>query len=127
MKKILSTLGIICCSTLLFAQTQYEAFKQDKELEMAIINYDMKAFITEPVTFICDTVERHVNAKDLSLLMKEYMPTIKKTVIKKASETNNGYVQSFGMYKEEDALYYIRLTLNPLTGKLEEVEVTKNN
>jgi hypothetical protein len=30
------------------------------------------------------------------------------------------------MYRDDDALYYIRFTLNQLSGKIEEVEVTKN-
>jgi hypothetical protein len=55
------------------------------------------------------------------------LPVINNTVLKKASETNNGYVQSFGLYKGDDALYYVRFNLNPLSGKLEEVVVEKND
>jgi hypothetical protein len=127
MKKIWLTLSLICSSIFLFAQTQYGSFTQDKELETALHNYDMKAFVAEPVAFTCDTVERNVNAADLALLMKQYFPPVKKTTVKKASETNNGYVQSFGMYtQEDDALYYIRFVINPLTAKLEEVVIEKN-
>ncbi len=126
MKKIWLTLSILCSTTLLFAQAQHDAFKQDKELQTALINYDLRAFVTEPVTFVCDTIERQVNAAQLSELMKKYIPSSKKIVIRKASEANNGYVQSFGLYKDEDALYYVRFTLNPLTSKLEEVVVEKN-
>jgi hypothetical protein len=128
MKKLLLTLSLVCSGLFLFAQTQHGSFAQDKELENALLNYDMKAFVTEPVMFTADTVERKVNAADLSILMKQYFPQVKKTVVKKASETNNGYVQSFGMYnQEEDALYYIRFVMNPLTAKLEEVVIEKNN
>lgn len=109
------------------AQAEHESFKQDKELETALVQKNLTPFITEPVIFIFDTLERQVNAVDLQKLMKTYLPVVKNTVIKKASETNNGYVQTFGLYKADDALYYVRLTLNPLTAKLEEVVVEKNN
>jgi hypothetical protein len=127
MKKIWITLAIICSTSSLFAQAEHESFKQDKELQMALVNYNLKTFVAEPVAFTCDTVERKAQAADIDLLIKTYFPPVKKTTIRKASETNNGYVQSFGMYtKEDDALYYIRFTLNPLTSKLEEVVVEKN-
>jgi hypothetical protein len=109
-----------------FAQAQYEPFKQDKELQAAFINKDLTPFISEPVLFICDTVESQANASQLADLMKKYIPKVKNAVIQKASETSNGYVQTYGMYKDDEALYYIRFTLNQLSGKLEEVEVTKN-
>lgn len=127
MKKIWFTLSLLCTSLFLFAQTQHGSFTQDKELETALHNYDMRAFVAEPVAFTCDTVERKVGAADLAVLMKTYFPPVKKTVVKKASETNNGYIQSFGMYTaDDDALYYIRFVMNPLTAKLEEVVVEKN-
>lgn len=127
MKKIWLTLSFICSSVLLFAQTAHGSFSQDKELETALLKYDMKEFVAEPVMFMSDTVERKVNTAELTVLMKMYFPPVKKTIVKKASETNNGYVQSFGMYNaEDDALYYIRFVLNPLTAKLEEVVVEKN-
>lgn len=126
MKKTWLTLSILFSTTFLFAQAQHDAFKKEKELQAAFVNYDMKSFVTEPVTFICDTMERQVNAAQLTSLMKKYIPNSKKIIIKKASEANNGYVQSFGLYKDEDALYYVRFTLNPLTSKLEEVVVEKN-
>lgn len=125
LKTILFTL--ICTLTFsAFAQAQHESFKQDKELEKAFIQKNFNQFISEPVTFIFDTLERQVTSAQLTDLMNTYVPKIKNTVIKKASETNNGYVQSFGMYKGDDALYYVRFTLNPLSGKLEEVVVEKN-
>jgi hypothetical protein len=128
MKKIWITLSFVCAATFLFAQAQHGSFTQDKELEAALKSYDMKAFVADPVAFTCDTSEHTVNAADLAILMKMYFPPVKKTTIRKASETNNGFVQSFGMYnKEDDALYYIRFTLNPLNSKLEEVVVEKNN
>jgi hypothetical protein len=126
MKWIL-TLIIAFGSVTLMAQAQHEAFKQDKELEAAFLQKNLSAFIDEPVTFIFDTLERQVNAVELQQLMKTYVPTVKNSVIRKASETNNGFVQSFGLYKGDDALYYVRFTLNPLTSKLEEVVVEKNN
>lgn len=125
--KLLYTLLFAFASTTAMAQAQHEAFKKDQELQTAFVNKDLSAFMDEPVTFIFDTLERQVNAAELQKLMKTYIPTVKNSVVKKASETNNGYVQSFGLYKGDDALYYVRFTLNPLTGKLEEVMVEKNN
>jgi hypothetical protein len=128
MKKLLIAVTFFfSISSALFAQTQHEAFTKDKELHNALLKYDLKEFVDEPVLFTCDTVEKKANATQLSALMKTHLPVIKNTVIKKASETNNGYVQSFGMYKGDDALYYVRFTINPLSGKLEEVVVEKNN
>jgi uncharacterized membrane protein required for colicin V production len=128
MKKFLFFFFASCVSLSMFAQAQHEAFKQDQQLQAALLKYDMREFVNEPVSFVFDTLERQVNAVELNKLMKTYIPVVKNTTIKKASETNNGYVQSFGMYtKEDDALYYVRFTLNPLSGKLEEVVVEKNN
>ncbi len=125
--KLIYTLVLAFASLTAMAQAQHEAFKKDKELEAALVKKDLSTFIDEPVTFVYDTLERQVNAAELQQLMKTYVPAVKNGVIRKASETNNGYVQSFGLYKGEDALYYVRFTLNPLTGKLEEVMVEKNN
>ncbi|MES2780101.1 MAG: hypothetical protein V4651_09430 [Bacteroidota bacterium] len=128
MKKLfLATALFFSLSTVLFAQTQHEAFAKDKELHTGLLAYDLKEFVDEPVLFTCDTVEKKANAAQLAALMRTHLPVLKNTVIKKASETNNGYVQSFGMYQGDDALYYVRFTLNPLSGKLEEVVIEKNN
>lgn len=128
MKKILlSAVLFISAYTAVRAQTQHEAFAKDQELQAGLLKYDLKAFVDEPVLFTCDTLEKKVGAAELGALMKVYFPAIKNAVVKKASETNNGYVQSFGLYQGDDALYYVRFNLNPLTGKLEEVVVEKNN
>ncbi len=121
------TLILAFASVTAMAQAQHESFKKDKELEAALVKKDLSAFIDQPVTFVYDTLERQVNSAELEKMMKTYVPNVKNGVYKKASETNNGYVQSFGLYKGDDALYYVRFTLNPLTGKLEEVAVEKNN
>jgi hypothetical protein len=126
-KLLLLTTLLLSISATLFAQTEHEAFAKEKELHTALLKYDLAAFVDEPVLFTCDTVEKKANAAQLSALMKTHLPVIKNTIIKKASETNNGYVQSFGMYQGDDALYYVRFILNPLSGKLEEVTVEKNN
>jgi hypothetical protein len=125
--KLIHTLVLVFASLTAMAQAQHEALKKDKELEAAFVQKDLSAFIDQPVTFVFDTLERQVNSAELQKMMKTYVPNVKNGVIKKASETNNGYVQSFGIYKDEDALYYVRFTLNPLSGKLEEVAVEKNN
>lgn len=124
---LLSAVLCVCSYIAVYAQAQHEAFTKDKELQTGLLKYDLKEFVDEPVLFTCDTVEKKVGAAELATLMRMYFPTLKNTVVKKASETNNGYVQSFGLYQGDDALYYVRFNLNPLTGKLEEVVVEKNN
>jgi len=110
-----------------FAQEEHESFKKDAELKEAFLKLDMSAFMSEQVNFICDTIDKTPKTVDaLNTLMKSTILFPKNTVVRKASETNNGYVQTFGIYtKTDDALMYVRFTLNPLTGKLEEVQVEK--
>jgi hypothetical protein len=111
----------------LSAQQEHESFKQDAELKNALLKLDMTPFFEEPVNFVCDTIDKTPKtAFSLNTLMRTYIVFPKNTEVKKASETNNGYIQSFGIYKGDDALMYIRFTLNPLSGKLEEVMVEKN-
>lgn len=127
MKKLFS-IALILFSISAFAQEEHESFKKDAELKAAFMKLDMSTFMEEPVNFICDTVDKTPRtAAALNLLMKTYIPFPKNTHVQKASETNNGYVQSFGIYnKTDDALMYVRFTLNPISGKLEEVVVEKN-
>jgi len=129
MKKLLLSALAIIATTVVFAQTQqHESFKKDKELQEALLKFDLREFMDAPVNFVFDTLERQVTSAELTKLMKTYISTPKNTAFRKASETNNGYVQSFGLYtKDDDVLYYVRFTLNPLTSKLEEVVVEKNN
>ena len=127
MKKLL-TLVLLALSVTVFAQEEHEAFKKDAELKEAFLKLDMSTFMGTEVNFICDTIDKtpHTSAA-LNALMKTNIQFPKNTVVKKASETNNGYVQTFGIYnKTDDALMYVRFTLNPLTGKLEEVQVERN-
>lgn len=108
------------------AQELHDAFTKDAELEASLKKYDLSAFVSEPVNFICDTVDKTATAQELNVYLNLYLPRVKNSIIRKASETNNGFVQTYGLYKQEDALYYIVLKLNPLSGKLEEVVVEKN-
>jgi hypothetical protein len=59
--------------------------------------------------------------------MRRHIRLPKNSQINKASETNNGYVQTYGIYKNDEAIYYVRLSMNQLSGKLEEVFVERNN
>lgn len=110
------------------AQEEHESFKKDEELKQAFISLDMSSFMQEPVNFICDTIDKTPKtAMALNTLMRTHILFPKNTTVKKASETNNGYVQTYGIYnKTDDALMYVRFTLNPISGKLEEVLVEKN-
>lgn len=129
MIKYLKTAAIIsfCLLTLpAISQTQYEAFGKENELHNAMKTYNFNQLIDEPVLFMCDTIERQVKAEELNLLMKTCVVTDKKTVIKKAAETNNGYIQTLGVYKNEDALMYIKFEFDQQTSKLKEVVIEKN-
>ncbi len=113
-----------------FAQTQmreYDSFKEEKELKSAFLKFDMSTFAQDNVVFVCDTIEKEVKPAELNKLMKSYINIPKNSQVKKASETNNGWIQTFGVYKGEDAIMYVRFTISPVTGKLEEVNVEKNN
>ncbi len=134
MKKILST--IIVSLVFFGAKAQlnehsenemHESFQRDKELKAAFLKFDLTSFINDNTNFVVDTIERMVNAKDLNRLMKEYIQLPKNSQIRKASESNNGYTQTFGVYKGDDALTYVRFTFSQETGVLQEVSVEKNN
>jgi hypothetical protein len=128
MKKIVISVSILFFCLASQAQSQlHESFNKEKELKEAFVKFDMSSFFSEKTSFVCDTIEKEVNVTELNLLMKTYIPMPKNTQVRKASETNNGYIQTFGIYKGDDALYYIRFTLSPLNSKLEEVSVEKNN
>ncbi len=112
------------------AQTQIQmhgSFAKDKELQDAILKFDMAPFVKDNVVFVFDTIEREVPLKELNSLLKSNLHVPKNGLIKKASETNNGYVQTYGIYKNDDAIVYIRFTMNQISGMLEEVSVEKNN
>lgn len=107
----------------------HESFQRDRELKAAVLKFDLTAFIADKTNFIVytDTIERMVDAKDLKKLMKEYVRLPKNSQIRKASESNNGYTQTFGVYKGDDAITYVRFTFSQETGILQEVAVEKNN
>lgn len=110
------------------AQEEHESFKKEAELKAAFLKMDLTPFMEEPVNFICDTLDRTAKtAGSLNELLKLCVTFPKNTTVRKASETNNGYVQTLGIYKNDDALMYVRFTLNPESGKLEEVLIEKND
>jgi hypothetical protein len=131
MKRLAINLALaLLLSHITLAQTQmkeYDSFKKEHELKTAFLKFDMTAFAQDNVVFVCDTIERQVKPSELNELMKTHVRIPRNTQIKKASETNNGWVQTFGIYKDDDAIMYIRFTINPDTEKLEEVNVEKNN
>ncbi len=129
MKQIVLTIAALLTFTFAQAQTQireYGAFKKESELKSAFQKFDMSAFTKAKVLFVCDTLEKEASLAELNELMKTYIPIPKKSEVKKASETNNGWVQTFGIYKGDDALMYVRFSISPETEKLEEVFVEKN-
>jgi hypothetical protein len=110
-----------------FAQTMYGSFTKEAELMEAMSNYDYTKLVNSNVLFSYDTLETEVNLAVLNALMRKYVILDKNTKIKKAAETNNGYVQTMGLYnKNEDALMYVRFEFSPLDGKLKEVYLEKN-
>jgi hypothetical protein len=110
-----------------FAQTMYGSFTKEAELMEAMSNYDYTKLVNSNVLFSYDTLEIEVNLADLNALMRKYVILDKNIKIKKAAETNNGYVQTMGLYnKNEDALMYVRFEFSPLDGKLKEVYLEKN-
>ncbi len=110
-----------------FAQTMYGSFTKEAELMEAMSNYDYTKLVNSNVLFSYDTLETEVNLADLNALMRKYVILDKNIKIKKAAETNNGYVQTMGLYnKNEDALMYVRFEFSPLDGKLKEVYLEKN-
>ena len=110
-----------------FAQTMYGSFTKEAELMEAMSNYDYTKLVNSNVLFSYDTLEIEVNLADLNALMLKYVILDKNIKIKKAAETNNGYVQTMGLYnKNEDALMYVRFEFSPLDGKLKEVYLEKN-
>jgi len=127
MKIITILFTLLLLGIMAFGQAQHDAFLKDKELEQSMLKYDFKSFIDEPVLFISDTTERNLTSNELTAYLNFYLPKVKGASIKKASETNNGFIQTYGLYKQDDALYYIVLKLNPLSSKLEELVVDKNN
>ena len=131
MKRLAMNLALVLLfSNITLAQTQmkeYDSFKKENELKAAFLKFDMASFSQDNVMFVCDTIERQVRTAELNNLMKTYVRIPKNSTVKKASETNNGWVQTFGIYKGDDAIMYIRFTINPDTEKLEEVNVEKNN
>ncbi len=110
-----------------YAQTLHESFAKEAELMEAITKYDFSKLTNENVVFSYDTIQADVNVTQLNALMRKYVVVDKNTKIKKAAETNNGYVQTLGLYnKQEDALMYVRFEFSPLDGKLKEVQLENN-
>ncbi|MEI6507197.1 MAG: hypothetical protein WCO54_01855 [Bacteroidota bacterium] len=105
----------------------YDSFKKDAELKEAILKFDMTPFMADKANFVCDTVVRVVDLVEMNKLLRKYLHLPKNAQLKKASESNNGYTQTFGIYKDDDAISYIRFTISQTEGTLEEVFVEKNN
>lgn len=129
MKKLIAT--ALVAFAVMGAKAQqlqlHESFQNEPALKAAFLSFDMSSFVEEKTSFVCDTIEKEVNKAELNAMMKQYIKLPKNSQVRKASETNNGYIQTYGIYKGDDAVYYVRFTLNPLSSKLEEVTVEKNN
>ncbi len=131
MKKILlSAAGMLAFGlSATLAQEFHDSFKKEAELKQAFVKMDMTEFLDQEVNFVCDSIDRPIKKQEVTFRMKQNIafPKKQKYEIKKASETNNGYVQTYGIYVGEDAVYYVRFNLNPLTSKLEEIKIERNN
>lgn len=127
MKKILLALLILHTACVCVAQTTlYESFNRDAELVEALKQYNFTLFISEPVTFTYDTLERTLTADQVNELMKLYFKPEKKAIVKKAAETNNGYTQTYGIYKDDIAVMYARFEFYQETMMLKEIVLERN-
>lgn len=130
MKKLILTALFSICLFVFNSHAQNQAresFMQENELKAAFLKGDLSDFLSDEVNFICDTLDMTIPKGEFNTIFKQNFQLPKGATVKKASETNNGYVQTFGIYKNDDALYYVRFTMSQLTGLLEEVLVEKNN
>ncbi|MFI5221199.1 MAG: hypothetical protein ACHQK8_02655, partial [Bacteroidia bacterium] len=96
-------------------------------LRAAFLRFDMTPFVKGPINFVCDTVQQTVEVKELNRLIRRHVKIPRNAQILKASESNNGYTQTYGVYKGDDAILYITFTLNQENGILEEVDVETNH
>jgi hypothetical protein len=127
MRKLIITLVSIALSSFAYAQQMHEAFKKETELMMAVKSFDYSALAADVVVFEFDTLHQEVDVAGLNKLIKNYLVPGKQQTFRKAAETNNGYIQTIGLYtKTDDAVMYIRFEFDPLTSKLIEVVLERN-
>jgi len=106
--------------------TLYESFNRDAELMEALKQYNFNGFITDPVTFTYDTLERTLTAEQVNQWMKLYFKPEKKSIVKKAAETNNGYTQTYGIYKDDIAVLFARFEFYQENMMLKEIVLERN-
>jgi hypothetical protein len=127
MKKLLLALFILPAAFVCMAQnTLYESFNRDAELMEALKQYNFNGFITDPVTFTYDTLERTLTAEQVNQWMKLYFKPEKKSIVKKAAETNNGYTQTYGIYKDDIAIMFARFEFYQENMMLKEIVLERN-
>lgn len=127
MKKLLLALFILPAAFVCMAQnTLYESFNRDAELMEALKQYNFNGFITDPVTFTYDTLERTLTAEQVNQWMKLYFKPEKKSIVKKAAETNNGYTQTYGIYKDDIAVLFARFEFYQENMMLKEIVLERN-
>lgn len=126
MNKLITILVALATAITGWSQTQFEAFNRDNDLNNSLKTFDFSSFIDQEVTFTFDTLERKTDAAGLMVLMKQFVVVDKKAILKKAAETNNGYLQTFGVYKNDIATLFIRFEFDPESMKLKEVFLEKN-
>ncbi len=132
MKKMITYVSLMLFCGVLFAQqedmTWFDAFQKDKELRAALLRHDLKPFFKNSVTYVNNNIEKEIKSvEELNKLLAKDTKLPKNAVIKKVSETNSGWIQTFGIYRGDDPLTFIRFTLNPATGMLDEVTIERNN
>jgi hypothetical protein len=127
MKKLLLALFLLPAAFVCMAQnTLYESFNRDAELMEALKQYNFNGFITDPVTFTYDTLERTLTAEQVNQWMKLYFKPEKKSIVKKAAETNNGYTQTYGIYKDDIAVLFARFEFYQENMMLKEIVLERN-
>ena len=127
MKKLLLALFLLPAAFVCMAQnTLYESFNRDAELMEALKQYNFNGFITDPVTFTYDTLERTLTAEQVNQWMKLYFKPEKKSIVKKAAETNNGYTQTYGIYKDDIEIMFARFEFYQENMMLKEIVLERN-
>jgi hypothetical protein len=106
---------------------EFEYFKNIAPLREALKKRDLAPYLATEVLWISETNEVSVSAHEANTLLKSTIKLPPKYTIKQASETNHGYVQTFGIYgADEVAIYFVALRINMQTKKVEEIRVTIN-
>lgn len=127
MKQLLLLLFFIPLFTFAQQTREFESFKKVSQLRDALYAFKLENMAAEEVNLLLDTAESKVSGAMVNKALKAYLKLPKKYVINQASEANHGYIQTFGIYDQEEiALYFVTIRINPLNEKIEELQVKPN-